>query len=206
LILSTNPPSTLIPSTNPPSQISSTLITSSLCLYPSVSNCGMNGIIVDLSLFNVSCILFQNRWIYLYKNKTSNLIEISSDLNLTNSVSVFIEGDFNQTSTSTITINLSNYSNFDSPLIVVSQCVELNGDIDINLNEKPSNNENISIVLISYNCSSDPKINEQNIAINTNYKDSNCDQIIKTSKVTSNSFTISVKAVLNKNCKGIFKF
>eukprot|EP01091_Cochliopodium_minus_P003243 TRINITY_DN1307_c0_g3_i1.p1 TRINITY_DN1307_c0_g3~~TRINITY_DN1307_c0_g3_i1.p1 ORF type:complete len:581 (-),score=76.73 TRINITY_DN1307_c0_g3_i1:343-2085(-) len=72
---STLTPSTLIPSTGEPSTTPSTLFPTTIspstftCLYkvPNCQNCAKSGIEVDASQFNISCILKDNVWGYIFQ-------------------------------------------------------------------------------------------------------------------------------------------
>ena len=211
LIPSTTTPSTTTPSTTEPStNIPSTLIpTQSSCLYNVLNcqNCGLDGIQVDQSLFNISCVLVQGKWVYSFKNKTSDTFQVTQNLSLNNKTVVFIEGDFNQSSSSVISFNLSlpsaNVNARSTPFVVVSDCIDLNGEIELNIDERASNNQNFSFTLFSYNCSSTPKFSDSQIVLNTNYKGNNCDQYNKFSSVNQNTLSVSISSTLNKNCKGI---
>ena len=207
LIPPTIPPSTLIPSTIPPSTfVPPTQIT---CIY-SVLNCEKcdNSISVlnGPNIFNVSCQFMFNQWIYLSNNSSSNTTVLAQPISLnktnTGTTSFFLEGDFNQTSNSTITIVLNDNQDASTPVLVVSGCVSLEGNVDLVLDDRPSRDQNISFSLISYNCSQQAQIDESRVTLSAVYPKSICDSVKKQLNNQPNSLSVSISINLNKNCGG----
>ena len=87
----------------------------------------------------------------------------------------------------------------------VNGCVTLNGNFDLVLSERPTKNQNVSLNLISYNCSQQASISDSQIKVSTNYNDSKCDSVVGSINNQPNTLSISLSATLNKNCKGISK-
>jgi hypothetical protein len=199
--LGTNLPSTFIQSTQQETPISTS--NASNCLYPNVpncENCGFNSIKVDESLFHVSCVFVENKWIYSYKNKSSDCFLVAGDCAIESQNFFFVDGYMNQTSNSIISFDLSLSST--SSKIVVKGCIDLEGKIEVNLDDRPSNNGNQSFYLISFNCSSAPLFSDTKVILNTKYKDNQCDSIKSFSSINQNSLSISLSSTLNKNCGG----
>jgi hypothetical protein len=188
-----------VPSTYLPSNVS--------CAYNVVNceKCSKNTIQIDPIYYDISCVLILDQWIYLFKNKDSNTFQVSTNINVNNSNEmVLIEGNFTQTSNSTITINLSpkNSSSNNNFIFNVSGCVSLNGSIELVLNERPTNDKNFSIQFISYNCSDKANISDSQVKLSTNYEDSRCDVISQKVNNQPNSISISISSQINKNCGG----
>ena len=226
-IASTLIDSTRIESTIPPQTTdqttsflpsSSQIASNKACYYnvPNCQNCENGNSIVqfDPNLFNISCILVSNKWIYSFKNKTSNTIMISNDLIFEKQSVIYIDGNFNQDSSSKLIISISqqnnnNNNNNDSNIdafINVNGCVSLNGNIDLILDERPSNNQDFEIDLISYNCSTLLTLSDSQVRLETNYPNDQCDSISKKLKNQPNTLSISISTSLNKNCGKIFFF
>ena len=218
-IQSTQPPSTPTIFTQPPStqmdstqsisstQIISTRIASNTPCYYNVPNCincenENTTVQVDPNLFNISCILVSKKWIYSFKNKTSNTITISNDLVFQQQTNIFIDGNFDQDSSSKLSISISQNNNNDAgdAVIIVNGCVSLNGSIELILYERPSNNEDIQVNLISYNCSTLLSLSESQIRLETNYPDNQCDSVSRKINNRPNSLSVSISSTLNKNC------
>eukprot|EP01091_Cochliopodium_minus_P003239 TRINITY_DN1307_c0_g1_i1.p1 TRINITY_DN1307_c0_g1~~TRINITY_DN1307_c0_g1_i1.p1 ORF type:complete len:397 (-),score=80.29 TRINITY_DN1307_c0_g1_i1:127-1317(-) len=212
---STNIPSSPSPSTSAPittspitSIPSSTIPTDSPnCLYnvPDCENCGRQGIIFDSSQFNISCILVGNTWSYSFSNKFSNITTISESAIL-NGTSVVIQGDFNQTSNSTITIvispsNNNNLAERGIPL-TVNGCVTLNGNISLVLEQKPQNG-NTSILLLNYNCTQTLNFSSSQFTVKPTYRNNKCDRIGSTLNSKQNTLSVSLSSTLGSNCKGL---
>eukprot|EP01091_Cochliopodium_minus_P014253 TRINITY_DN4803_c0_g3_i1.p1 TRINITY_DN4803_c0_g3~~TRINITY_DN4803_c0_g3_i1.p1 ORF type:complete len:392 (+),score=79.15 TRINITY_DN4803_c0_g3_i1:413-1588(+) len=217
-------PSTLIPSTTVPStQIPLTI--SPGCLYKLLNceRCGMNGMIVDQSLFNITCVFISNDvWGYSYTplfpnsttiisqtttlNQTTILIgghlEISGSLIL-NQSTIIIQGNLNQTSNSNIIITL-NKKNIDqnSPYLNVSGCINLGGNITLILEERPQISSTNDILLFKYNCSQTTIILAQSqFKVESTYKKKECDKIGTNLLNQQNSLSVSLSTTLNSNCK-----
>ena len=196
----TNAASTSIDSSSAPS---TQFASNNSCFYQ-VSNCekcSTNAIQVDQSQFNISCTEVSGQWVYSFKNKFSNSFEITRDLILNTNDTTIIEGNFNQSSNTTIVIVVS-FQNKNQYILDVSGCVSLNGEIDLQFDERPSSDGNYSLQLISYNCSQKINISDSQIKLTPNYKDSKCDSIKQQINNQQNSLSISISSTLNKNCKG----
>eukprot|EP01091_Cochliopodium_minus_P011382 TRINITY_DN3200_c0_g1_i7.p1 TRINITY_DN3200_c0_g1~~TRINITY_DN3200_c0_g1_i7.p1 ORF type:complete len:674 (-),score=131.70 TRINITY_DN3200_c0_g1_i7:31-2052(-) len=201
---STLTPSTLIPSTSLPSttdpstSIPSTIVPSQNCLYDvdNCEKCGMNGIIVDISQFNISCVQSGNDWVYSFSNKNSNTTTISQTVTL-NQTSIIIQGNLNQTSNSTIVIVINNENKNG---LNVTGCVSLNGNLSLILNERPQNG-NISIQLVTYNCTQQLTFNQSQFSITPKYKNNKCDNIKSTLSNQQNTLSVSLSSTLGSNCK-----
>ena len=206
----TNPPTSLassqIPSTQVPSNTS--------CSYnvPNCLNCenGNPATQVDPNLFNISCIFVSNKWIYSFKNKTSNTVTISNDLVFEKQSNIYIDGNFNQDSSSKITFfisfqnNKKKQNNNNNASIDVNGCISLNGNIDLVLDERPSSNQQVEIDLISYNCNTLPSLSESQVRLQTNYPNNQCDSVTRNINNQPNTLSVSLSSTLNKNCRKIF--
>ena len=187
-------------------QIESSQTASNTPCYYNVPNCincenGNTTVQVDPNLFNISCILVTNKWIYSFKNKTSNTITISGDLIFQEQTNIYFDGNFDQESSSKLSFSISqNNNNFGDAVIDVNGCVSLNGIIELVLNERPSTNEDIEVNLVSYNCSTLLSLSESQVRLETNYPNNQCDSVSKTINNRPNSLSVSISSTLNKNC------
>ena len=178
---STTEPTTTGPTTTPPSTQPSTLIPTSSCVYvvPNCEQCGSSSINVNPNENNISCVFISNSWRYSFKNKNSDTVQVTTNVNVDQNALIFIEGNFNQQPSTTISINLTKktkkkQSNADS-LFTVNGCVNLNGEIDLVLNERPSSDQTIDLPLFSYNCTQNVQLTDSQVKVSTNYQDSKCD-------------------------------
>eukprot|EP01091_Cochliopodium_minus_P009006 TRINITY_DN2137_c0_g1_i3.p1 TRINITY_DN2137_c0_g1~~TRINITY_DN2137_c0_g1_i3.p1 ORF type:complete len:416 (-),score=101.17 TRINITY_DN2137_c0_g1_i3:57-1130(-) len=164
---STTTPSTItptlspLPSTNVPSTIMSTTTETTQpndCLYKVLNceKCGGTGIIVDSSLFNISCLFNLNEWGYNFSPLSPNVtttisqtitlnqttiviggnLEVTTDFLTLNHSTITILGNFNQSSNATIVLVLNTLSDKNAALNV-SGCVTLSGNISLVLDTKP---------------------------------------------------------------------
>ena len=197
MIPSTLFPSTLIPSTSFPSSV----IPTKNCSYnvPNCENCGILDFIVEQSLFNISCIFVDNKWLYSFKNKVSGTFVLSETINLNDST-ILIDGNFNQTSNSTIIIVSSNQNKNGS--ITVNGCLSLNGNLSVILNEKPQDS-NISIVLFNYNCTDTLNISDSQVTLKTDFQKSKCDKISSQLNNQPNTLLLTISSNSGK-CKNFF--
>ena len=186
---STHSPSTIFPSTFPPNE----------CTYnvPSCQNCGKVSFIVDPSLYNISCVQSGSNWYYSFTSKTSNQFIVTQAINL-NESNIIIEGNFSQTSDSTIFIVVSE-NNRDGALNI-NGCVSINGSISLALVEQPNSGDS-SFVILKYNCSDQLEISDSQVTLATNYQNSKCDKISSQLNNQQNSLSITISSKLNSNCK-----
>ena len=199
------PPSTQMASTQ---TILSTQTASNVPCYYNVPNCincenGNTTVQVDPNLFNISCIFVSKKWIYSFKNKTSNTITLSKgDLVFQQQTNIYFDGNFDQDSSSKLSFSISQQNNNDDgdSVIVVNGCVSLNGSIELLLNERPSNNEDIQVNLISYNCSTLLTLSESQVRLETNYPNNQCDSVSRKISNRPNSLSVSISSTLNINC------
>ena len=229
----TNSPSTILPSTtssttatsttlvssnNPSNQASSSFPPStsfpsnSTCFYNVLNceKCGNNSIKVDLTQFEVSCAFVANKWVYAFKNKTSDFFYVTQniEINNLNGETIYIDGNFDQLPGTVISFVLkilpivSLKRDVNDPSLLVNGCVSLNGDIEIVLDERPISDGDVSYNLISYNCSQQIKLSDSQVKLKTNYKDSQCDSISQKISNQQNTLSVSISSTLNKNCGG----
>ena len=206
-LASTNIPTTITPTTDIPStHIASTFAPSSMipttvppvaCLYnvPNCQNCGSQGIVVDVTLYNISCVFSGDKWIYSFKSLVSNTTFVTQVVTLNGSV--LIDGNLNQTSDSTLVIILSNENK--NGALNVTGCVTINGNISLILNQEISNG-NETFALISYNCSENINISNSQVVVDANYENSKCDSIISQVNNNQNSLSVSISSIKGKNC------
>ena len=194
-------PSTLIPSTAIP--------TSFACTYNVLNceKCGITSVVVDLNQYSVSCVLFSSKWRYSFKNKNSETFQVNNNLNLSQNEAILVEGNFNQQSSSVISIILPKFrsnrrQSSQNSVFHVNGCVSLDGQIDLLVNERPSSNQDFEFELFSYNCSQTVQISDSQIKISSNYSNSNCDVTSKRINNQQNSLSVSLSSSLNKNCNG----
>ena len=207
---STNSPSSSLPSTIPPT----TSPSNNSCFYnvPNCEKCPIFSIQVDQTQYNISCIFDGNNWLYSFKNKFSNDFTLSNNVSFDKNINntVIIDGNFIQSSTSTISVFFSfpksskkSIPNQNS-IFNISGCVSLDGNLELVLEERPSKNENITVNLISYQCPQKTNLADSQIKLTTNYKDNNCDFYSKNLKNEPNTLSVSISSTLNQNCKGNF--
>eukprot|EP01091_Cochliopodium_minus_P004626 TRINITY_DN1451_c1_g1_i6.p1 TRINITY_DN1451_c1_g1~~TRINITY_DN1451_c1_g1_i6.p1 ORF type:complete len:930 (-),score=162.17 TRINITY_DN1451_c1_g1_i6:271-3060(-) len=190
LFPSTLTPSTSTPSTNTPSTI---IPTSIKCTY-NVPNCNFceNGyvIVVDASLFNISCQLLEGRYSYIFASKNSTTINVETSLVVSNSTTFFV-GNLSQTTDSNIIFTV-NVNENKSGKLNVTGCVSINGTITLVLDAKPQQNSTYQI--ISYTCQQPVKLNDNQIEIIKNYKNSKCDKYNSNPSSTISTLSVSLSS------------
>jgi hypothetical protein len=161
-------------------------------------NCGNDGLVVDQTLYDISCIFSVDHWVYTFKNKNSNTTFITQVVVLNGSV--IIDGNFNQSSDSNLVIILS--SSNKNGAVNVTGCVSINGNISLVLNQQVTNgNETFS--LISYNCNENLSISDTQIVVDPKYQNSQCDTIKTQINNNQNSLSVSISSTSNKCGKKI---
>ena len=200
------PPSTLspsnIPSTIPPQ--TNFVATSVFCHYSVLNceNCEPSSVVIDQSLFDISCIILNNKWSYSFKNKSSDNVVISNNLVFDNQTSpIYVDGNLEQSPQSKISFVLSNKLKSDFAVNVKGN-VSLNGTIDLVLNERFESDSNVSYQLFSYRSSQKIVISDSQINLIVNYTNSKCDSFSKKINNQQNTLSVSVSSTLNKNCRG----
>jgi hypothetical protein len=76
--------------------------------------------------------------------------------------------------------------------------VELNGTIEIRLNQQKNGEENYN--LLNFNCTQQPKIKPEQIRVVANYENSNCDEIKNSFVSTPNTLSVTISSSVNSNC------
>ena len=193
---STHSSSTLSPSTIPPSTLPPSTVEARNCSFnvPNCDKCNVLNFFVNESLYNISCIFFDNKWTYSFKLKSSDTFVLSETVNLEESF-IYIEGNFNQTSNSTIVIVSSNQNRNGS--LFVNGCLSLHGNISVVLNEKPTSS-NYSLVLINYNCTDTLVVSDSQINLKTEFQSSKCDKISSQLNNQPNSLSLTVSTNFGK--------
>eukprot|EP01091_Cochliopodium_minus_P013884 TRINITY_DN4585_c0_g4_i1.p1 TRINITY_DN4585_c0_g4~~TRINITY_DN4585_c0_g4_i1.p1 ORF type:complete len:572 (+),score=112.42 TRINITY_DN4585_c0_g4_i1:2-1717(+) len=196
-VSSTTSPSTLTPST----ALLTTIIPSSNCLYEVLNcdKCGSQGIIVNQTLFNISCINDGSKWVYSFSDKFSDTFTVKESITL-NQTSIIIQGNFNQTADTTIIVVISP-QNKNSALNVTG-CVSLNGNISLVLDEKPQSGI-VNVSLISYNCTQKVNVTNNQFSVTPTYKNNQCDKVGSSINNQQNSLSVSISSSVNANCNGI---
>eukprot|EP01091_Cochliopodium_minus_P000796 TRINITY_DN10704_c0_g1_i1.p1 TRINITY_DN10704_c0_g1~~TRINITY_DN10704_c0_g1_i1.p1 ORF type:complete len:568 (-),score=95.83 TRINITY_DN10704_c0_g1_i1:409-2112(-) len=192
LIPSTNIPSILTPSTLTPSSIPSTLIPSTLhpstsfpsTLVPStklpldcvvnVPNCNLcpkTIIQLDFHQFNISCVFFENQWIWSFQNKNNDNVIFDSLLEISNSTLFNSSVLFSRNSS--LIFNFS--QNEKTTTLLTNGNITLNGTILVNILSRP-NTTNITLILLQSSNNSINLVNSQ-IKVVSNYTNSKCDKL-----------------------------
>ena len=178
---STLPPSTLTPSTQipsssiPSSQIPSTSLPSTAqnCVF-NVANCALCDPLIspfNVIGLNVSCVSKDNDWVWEFTNSSSNSFKLSSDLKITKQI--LINSEFVLSKGNSISFDFTTSARFttSSPSIVVDGCSTIEGELNILVDNKPS--QQTSYDLISYNCPQSISLSEEQIKISTKNNNQN---------------------------------
>ena len=185
---------------------------SSVCIFkvPNCVNCdNENDILINPDLFNISCIQINTRWLYTFKNSSSNLIVLRESVSL--NTTIYIEGDLSQAKSSVLSF-VSRPNSQKTAKVGVSGCVTINGTLQIILEERPKDNSLIE--LMTFNClitnkrdslKRQQKISDSQITVLKKYAGDNCDDIKPKAQTTPNSLSVSlsVKSSCNSSKTGL---
>ena len=109
---------------------------------------------------------------------------------------VFVEGNFTQTSSGSLVFVISSEK---ANKLNVSGCVVIDGKIELDLKERPTQNVE-TYEIISYSCDKAADVSNDQIVVVPEYKQSECDEIKAQTSSTANSISVSLSSTFNKNC------
>lgn len=184
----TTAPTTTSPTTSPtttsiPTSAESTTIkptTAVVCIYQveNCEKCDANINKLEISNINVSCLLIENQWKWVFKVNSQSNESITLDSNLTVNSQLVFDSNLVIKSNTSISIVVSNSS------ITVNGCVSIEGDLSVLVDFKVDQQQQYD--LINYNCSEMAKTPKQ---INLLYNKNQNVCLKSKSKVSSNSIS-----------------
>ena len=148
---------------------------------------------------NANLSVSSNSSLVVQGNMTNN-----ANLNISTQSTIVIGGVFIQSSggktTFTFNPSYSNYSHTSIPL-KVSGCVEINGNISLNLQTQPQQGTT-NLQVMSYNGTQQVNISSSQIQVIPNYNGSSCDTINSQTINQPNSLAVPLTSTLGNKCSG----